>query len=561
MLRMVISNAGSEEADRTIRIVISKELILALAVIAICVAGAVIRLHPLADSDLPYHLDGVLESRYAEQITDTGGLEPEEGTSYAKTHTIYTPGYDALLALFASVSGEQPIEFVQLLVAPIAFCTILGCYVLGASLARNQKVGLIAGMAMAIYGPFLFMTQAPWKEILGIALLPIVFVTFYFRYDLRMRIFSSVLLVSMPLIHHLVAIIAILTIAIVSVASYAQARRNYTLSYLNVTDVLVTLICVNEILFYYSVIEFDRLQYLTPENGLYLFLVLVILISIGVYYIGERCITAKWRGFMILVAVGMAVLLLAVSLFAPIFTEESPNINLLSAPLVAVMVLVIMGIVGITMWASSNDPSKVTYFAILAAPFSLLAYAFLRAADLISHHILNRTLEFIDLGLMIGLGTFLVYELKGGERKHSVMILSLICILLLITVPIAVDPEEYLGVRNNLNEFELEGIEWAIDLDDESEIQTDRHFASVARDYFDAPEDPSIIRRIYGDLDFEKDTIMVASERWVTVGTNDYPFGWIQIEEDEFGELMENSSILYRGGPTGYELIVFIIPE
>lgn len=533
---------------------------LVLAIITVCVAGALIRLHPLAQSDLPYHLDGILEGRYAEYIAVTGTLNAEAGTSYGATHTIYTPAYDVFLALTSLITHEQPISMLQALLAPITVLTLLGCYTLAHRLSAHRRVGVVTMMAMAAYGPFVFVTQGTWKEVFGIAFIPFIFVTFYLREDIRMRIISSSLIFFLPLIHHLVAIIVLLGIAFASVSGFLLARRARTLGSTNVIDILVTVIAIDELFLYYALVRFDRLEYLTPENGLYLFIGLAILMALGIYYLGIKCLSETWRKTLWISATSITILLLFIGILSPLFTEESMSFYIISAPLIASLVLVVLGIFGISLWASSRSTSKTIFFAIFAAPLTLIIYAFLRAVDLQSYNIISRTVDFIDLGIMIGLGTFLVYELKGQRRRSSFIMTSLICVLLITSLPIAIDPEKYLGVRNNICEFEVDGIEWVTTSNNLGEIQTDRHYSAVARNLFDIPEDSTIIRRFMGALDFESNTLMIASERWVTKGTNDHPFGWIQIEMNELQSILDQSNVLYVGGPQKYEIIIFISP-
>jgi len=259
----------SERDDRDedpIRIAISREFILVLAIIAICVAGATIRLNSLSETDLPYHLDGMLEARFAENIALTGSLTPEQGASYSSTHTIYTPAYDSLIALFSVIVDEEPMSFLQVMLFPISLMTIFGAYVLTNLVTKSSRAGIITAAALAVYGPFVFVTQGTWKEVLGISLIPLILVTFYMRKDARMRVISSSLILITPLIHHLVAIIVILTISMISVATFLQARKTKSLGPSNVTDMLITILAIDELFLYYSFVRFDRLEYLTPER-------------------------------------------------------------------------------------------------------------------------------------------------------------------------------------------------------------------------------------------------------------------------------------------------------
>lgn len=555
----LLTKKPSEREDRDedpIRIAISREFILALAIIAICVAGATIRLNSLSETDLPYHLDGMLEARFAENIALTGSLTPEQGASYSSTHTIYTPAYDSLIALFSVIVDEEPMSFLQVMLFPISLMTIFGAYVLTNLVTKSSRAGIITAAALAVYGPFVFVTQGTWKEVLGISLIPLILVTFYMRKDARMRVISSSLILITPLIHHLVAIIVILTISMISVATFLQARKTKSLGPSNVTDMLITILAIDVLFLYYSFVRFDRLEYLTPESGLYLFVVIVIMLSLIVYYLAVKCISNNLRRIVWILSSIAGVALVSISIAKPIFTSEMMNANIVSAPLMAVLVISIIGMLGISIWASTRGRSKTTFFAIVFAPLSLILYAFLRAADLVSHDMITRGIVFMDLGLMMGLGTFMAFELKKGKRHHTAIISALVCILLLTTSAIAIDPEQYLGARNNIAEFEVEGIEWAVSMDNEGGIQTDRHYSGVARNLFDVEEDSTVIRRFIGTIDFESGPIIIASERWVTKGTNDFPFGWIQLEQDSIDDLVNSSDVLYIGGPRNYEIII-----
>ena len=541
------------------RVKVRKDLLVILAIAFICLSATMVRLLPLAESENPYHLDGMVEARYSDRIVQTGGLDPEPGTHYASTHTVHTPAYNALAAMVSLLTGETPYDILQLMLVPVTLLILLGTFVLARRMSDSTRVGTIAMTALAFYGPFVLVTQGTLKEVIGLSLLPLLFISFFLRTDPRMRVLSSSLLLVMPFIHHLVAIIAVITVGLVSVAEFLQARKGGTIRPLNVLDLLITVIAADELALYYILVRFDRLEYLTPENGLYLFLVIVFLLFLLLFYLGSRSASMSWVKATWAVVSCVMIAIAVIGIISPFYTDEQPNYVLLSAPFLATIVISSMGLLGIVIWASGRGAAKTLYLGMTLAPLSLILYAFLRAADLLSLNILARGVVFVDFALMIGLATFIVLELRSRRARETMAICSILLIILSATIPMAMDSERYNGVRNDVNSFEIDGIDWAVG--NFFDIQTDRHYSAVARNLYDIAEDSSLVRRLEGDLPIEADATMVASERWVEIGTNDLPFGWIEIENQSLETIIQDSNLLYIGGPAEAKILVFQSPN
>jgi hypothetical protein len=550
---------GGEEVE-SIRIRLDgKSLLLILAIVLILMGGAALRVHSLSYTPYPYILDGLGEAQYAEHIADTGSLSPEQGTAYANTHTVSTPAYDALIASFSMIQGEQPLFLLQKLIAPFSVLMLIGAYTLARRFSGSYRVSILTMMAMSAYGPFLMITQATWKECIGISLMPLIFLTFMLRENRSMRAISILLILFIPFVHHYIAILTVLTIAFASFASFLMARKEKRLRTGNVLDAMVAIIAIDEMAMYYSLVRFDRLEYMTPQNGLYLFIGLAALIALGVHYIADKGLSEGGRRAMIVATFGGLITLLAVNLVAPLGTIEFSALWALSLPMIACLTLVLIGIMGISLWASTASEYKTIFFAILASPFIFVVYGLMRGGDVVSLDMITRTVDLLDLGVMIGLATFLVYFLRNRSKVQTMVTAIAVCALLLVTMPIAMDSENYAATRNNIYSYEINGINWTASLTQKGDIQTDVLFTYTSY-LFNKLDDSTLVRRIAGGFDFSSGKWMIASEKWITDGVKDLPYGWVRIDPAVFHSKIDGCNSLYIGGPTGSQIVVFRLP-
>jgi hypothetical protein len=536
-----------------------KSILLILAIVLILMGGAALRVHSLSYTPYPYMLDGLGEAQYAEHIAETGSISPEPGAAYSESHTINTPAYDVLIATFSLIQGEQPLFLLQKLIAPFAVLMLLGVYTLTRRFSGSHRVSILAMMAMSAYGPFLMITQATWKECIGISLMPVVFLTFMMRKNSGMRALSILLLLFIPFVHHFIAILTVLTITFASSSAFLMARKEKRLRTGNVIDVLVSIIAIDEMAMYYSLVRFDRLDYLTPQNGLYLFIGLAALVALGHLYLSEKGLSEGGRKAMILATFGGLVVLLAVNLISPLGTIGFSALWAFSLPMLVCLILALIGILGISLWASTFSEHKTIFFAILASPFVFVMYGLMRGWDVVSLDMITRTLDLLDIGVMIGLATFIVYFLRNRSKVLTLATVSAICALLLVTMPIAFNSEEYAATRNDICSYEINGINWTASMAQKGEIQTDVLFTYTSY-LFNKLDDATLVRRIVGDLDFMSGKWMVASEKWVTDGVKDLPYGWIKIDPAVFHEKIDSCNSLYIGGPASGQIVIFMLP-
>lgn len=549
-----------DEKGKVIRVRLDgRNLLLILAIASILIGGAALRIHSLAYTPYPYLLDGLGEAQYAEHIAETGAMAPEAGAAYSSTHTVNTPAYDAFIALFSLVEGGQPLFLLQKLVAAFSVLLLVGSFVFIRRLSGSNRVSLMALMALASYGSFLMVTQSTWKEGIGLSIAPLIFVTFMLREDRRMRAISTLLIFFIPFVHHMIAIVVVMTIAFIVFNEFLTARRMKVLASGHVFDALVTIVAVDEMALYYTFVRFDRLDYLTPDNGLYLFIGLAILMALGVNYISDKGLTQAGKKAMIGVASVGLIALLAMNILAPIGTTDFNVVWAVSVPMLACIVIVLAAIVGISIWASVQSPHKNIFFALIASPFILITYGLLRGEDIISLDMITRSLDLLDFAVMIGLGTVLIYILKRRPVLQVYGAVSAVCILLLASMPIAFDSERYAATRNDIFSYEIDGINWTASVLESGEIQTDTLFTYTSY-LFNVVNDPTLVRRLAGTLELESDKWMIASESWTTKGVKDLPYGWVVLDPALFQSKLDSCNVFYLGGPQGSQLIVFRLP-
>ena len=537
-----------------------KTILISIAIILICLGGVALRLVPLAHSPYPYILDGLGEARFADDIANNGDLTPDIHARYANTHTVSTPLFDAFLAISSLIILEEPLFLIQKLIPAFAGMLLLGTFVLSIRFSGSTRVGIFALMALASYGSFMIITQASWKECIGLSLVPIILISLQYRIDPRMRVLSSFLILTMPFIHHFIALIVLLTLAFATSTDIMLAFRKRNLTSVNLADLIISIIAIDEALVYYSVVEFDRLEYLTPQNGLYLFLGLAIVIAIGVYYISGRRITKMGSKAFLMVTSGLVGGLFALNIASPIGTIDTGAHSMVSIPLTISFVLFVLCIWGISIFSTTMEKTKTLFYSFLSAPVTLIIYALLRAEDLMSLDILTRTVDLIDIGAFIGAGIALVFIIRESKGIRAPLVAIIASLALLSTIPIALDSEKYVGTRNTIYPFEIDAIEWAADNRGSFSIQTDTHFY-YTRYLFDSIDDPSLVRRFFGTASFEPDRLMIASERWASIGVKDLPYGWVKIDDASFTERIDECNLLYAAGPSSTGIVVLISPN
>ena len=530
-------------------------LLLLIAVAVVILGGVALRMNTLSDSQYPYILDGLLEASYGGNIAETGILTPGAGTSFNNSKTASTPAFDIFIATASLFQGESPLFLIQKLIAPFAVLMLIGVYVLAKKLTTNVRASLIALIATSAYGPFAIVTQASWKECIGISLLPFVLMSFIMRREPKMRAISTLLLLMIPFVHHLIALMAILAIASFSSANLMIARKAGRVDSVARMDVLVSAMAIISMTIYYIFMKFNRLEYLSPDNGLYLFLALAVLITIGLYLLAERGVSKFGRKAMVATIVGGLILLLSVNFVSPVGTIESDALWAISLPMLAGIAIAVFGILGISLWAATVGESKLFYFSMISAPFIIITYALLRADDLLSLDMITRTIDLFDIGLMIGVGTFVIFILKNKSFIRTTATLSILCVALLLTVPFALDSESYAGTRNDICAYEIDAINWTAGMTPNNRIDTDEHFAYVDVIY-NREMGQNLVKQFKGVIDFQTDSTMIASERWVTIGVKDLPYGWVKLNSSSFESKLSSFNVLYRGGPPGTQIVV-----
>jgi len=229
-----------------------------------------VHLLPASISQYPFNNDSLLEVRAAREIIDTGQLDLFRTGDSGATHSESTPAWNVLLAFAASLMGMDPMFVTQPVVASVAPGITLMVFLLAFSLTRDTRSATIAALFVTLFGTFLYLSSSGWKLPLGVLLYIMVVYAYSMRDNVRMRILMVLLLMVIPLVHHLVALIAYMTIAYLTgwswfhVLAYGRPTRRHYLD-------LATIVGFAALsMGYYYVVSLDRLSYIGSWKGLLL---------------------------------------------------------------------------------------------------------------------------------------------------------------------------------------------------------------------------------------------------------------------------------------------------
>lgn len=512
------------------------------------------RLVPYSMSPLPFNNDGMTESRIATDILKDGDLEHPEGAFYTEMHSIITPAYNVLLAFVAAVLEESPFSVAQPSVAVFSVITIVSVFLIGLSLTANRRGALAGALTLCLLGTFVFVTASTWKESLGIALLALLVLAFMNRQKKQMLAAEVLILLLLPLVHHLVAFLAYLTIAYLTSWSVVFGLMNAGLRRRHVVDVIVIGITGLVGYIYYHVNSLDRLSYISSELGFFgLALTFSALFAAAVLALVRR---SRLR---ISLAPIPAMLILGLSVweyYNPLFPYEQGTPELILVLLIVMSVLISLAWYGLEITVESSSRFRAIPLGLLLPVVSLFVFALLFGFGLQSHQIIYRSFDFADLAMALGIAAAIGHLSKF--RIRGVLAVSVLIAALLISLPFGYLTGPLTGVRHDTQEYEVDAITWVYDhAGPDANFQSDERLAYDARALYDYPKRASLPSNIVNQKVPGLSVYNMYEEEWTVVGVNDYPNGHPILNESYVLDLLNASNVLYVGGPEDNSAVIF----
>ncbi len=524
------------------------------ALFILLVAGFLTRLLPLSISQFPFNNDGLTECRLASSILDTGHLRVFSDAVDGTTHSLATPAMDILLAYASSVLGLSPFDCSQVLIATVSLVTIGGIYMIAREFSGGIVGGVTAGLMAVMMGTFVFTTGSVWKGSLGIAFLVMILVSLVRRDELRFRVVCFALLMIVPLVHHLVATVALLAAAFPLVWSWFLAVTTRSVRKRNVADLVMIAVPTTWTVFYYSTVSFDRFLALSSISNVVL-LIGGFLALCGVAIVILSMKTHSKMTYAPLLGIGMVVLLILD--YSGYLYSYAP-----SAPEYYLFLVVAFGFMISVAWYGSEiilerrPRYNAVHLGLLLAPLAVMGYGFFGGFSSSSHQIIYRSFDFADIFIFIGGGSA-VFWLFSNRRKAYPIVAGLIIVSLAVSFPFAYDTQTLLGVRHDTQAYEVDGIKWIAGAQSHPHMVSDERLSYIGQAMADIPKDNSLPTHFATNYTLPPFWIGVLEYNWLSTGVNNYPDGLVVVSQSDYVRVMEYSNVLYIGGPLADRLFIY----
>ena len=511
------------------------------------------RLLPLSISSYPFNNDGITESRIAEDILASEHLSYPESSYYIDTHSIIFPVYNILLAFCSALCDVSPYSISHYLVAVFSAVTILAGYAIALRISSSVTGAVSAAMVLSLFGTFVYLSGSAWKESLGVAMLLLLTYAFMNRNDKRYLILELMILAMLPLVHHLLTVIAYLMLVYLTCWSVLHASVKRSFGKPNLIDIAILVIVSTSAYVYYAGNSFQRLA----EYGSLDSLILLLLAFIALFLLMAFTLSRMKRSRLTLAPVVASVLAFFVAMdysgsIFPYASGYSSNVIFLG-----LMFCVIVGMAwyGFEKIVRSDNRYKAIPLGLLLPVLTLLSFAALSGFSLESHKVFYRTYDFADIALALGVSIAIVS--LSNKKTRVVMITALMC-LLVCTFPFAYLTGQLVGVRHDTQQYEVDGLAWIdIHVGSSLSIRTDERLSYCARALYDYNKDPYLPSMLAAEEMSNPRFINLLIEEWMEVGVNDYPRGYIVLSDEYVHRVLSQSNVIYCGGPESNSLVVF----
>ena len=552
-----------------------------LLLAAIVIAAFAVRLVPYAASPYPYNVDGYPLVRGAERIVADGHWDRADTGSNLEAYNSKMPLFSYVLAEFSLVLGIKPMDCIQIMTAVMgAACVIIG-FALAKKLTGSDVAALGCASVLALHGFFVYTTVAAWKEGLGILFLLLTFLLFEGRADPRKRVLLALVLMLLPLTHHLTTLVAYSFVFIGVCADSVTRWRADRLDWNWTTCEATTLAAPAAFAYlYFSGVNMEFFSDVNNANDAALLGSAIFLGAVVAILLTMPAMSKPWfifntkpgvvsasllfdeKSLALLVGYGALLLNSSINLFPGTqFTSDALLVGV--APLIPVFLL---AIAGFNLLRYSKIASKATITAMALAPIFLLIFSAAKAYDPASFFVTYRLLDYIDPFVAVAAGIGIAFLAaaavkrlgKGSWRgRGAAFALGAVFVMLLAsTTPLAYDWERVFDISSETKPQQFEAIEWARDSGVKN-LSTDQWNSDIAGPYFEINSDqflPYYLRdgKGYGD------TPMLLEDEWKARGAQTFLSGRMPIPAANFDAAIANGDLVYSAGPAGNRVFIVI---
>jgi len=526
------------------------------AFLIITAAAFLIRLYPLSFSQYPFNNDSITECEIASGIIASGTVNPLSYMSHGTMHSEATPALNILLAYVSSALGVSPFFCSQIVTAVIGMVIVSGMFHLGRVLSGGLPGAVTAGLLAVLFGTFVFTTASGWKVTLGIAMIVILLISFLNRGNFNFRILSCVILVLIPLVHHLATgeVLIMLAFPVAWSIYFAAVGGGFKLRHLQ--DLLMIGLTGGWAFFYYTSVSLDRFEALSkPMNLLMVVAGFLVLFVIMVLILRKR----KHAKMSFAPLVGGGLLAAVVLDYYGLVFPYDPSASDLYVVLVALFALIVgLAWYGAEVAVEKRPVHRSILIGLLLAPLAFLAFALVSGFSQGSQLLVYRSFDFFDLFLFLACAVAVVELARRKNRRYYLIAGAAVIAVSVGTFPFAYD-SDLLGVRHDTHGFEVDSLYWVFDhKDKEYPIVTDERFAYISRALLGTSSENSLPSFLIGNYTLSVNYIYVMEDDWITEGVNNFPLGLVKVSPEAFRSAQEISDVMYVGGPGDGRLVVFV---
>ena len=510
---------------------------------------------------MPFNIDGFPLASIAQQIGATGTWQI--GAADVNRYNELMPAYSLLWSAVAQLGDLSPLTDLQVIMPILTATVVFPAYLLGVKATRQPLVGFAAGLFVALFGSFLFVTSAAMKEAVALVVLPLVVLLFHERADPRKRALAVVLLLLLPFVHHLTDFLALGMVAALVVLTHSRAVARGTFSARALLLDIVTGPGLAVVAYaYYASVAMPDLGYVVAPDALAVFLAVVTLLTALLAGMGRSIprqpgqpLVAPVARILLVPALAFAALLVnaRLDLFAGVVGTQPA----LETVFPAGAVVVVFAFLGYQLVRRTTNRMNDLLVAMAVAPVALVLFAFLRGLDALSQTLVYRSFDFLGyvLAVLLGIGFAFTWYRMRPRKSAQVALGTVLVVALLATTPLTWNSQAVFGVNNVTTPTEFQALAFLASLHPKS-VTTDQRFANVAAWWFNVNATATLPFFLSANESVTGYAYAVVQDTWTTLGAQVYPAPNVVIGPNLLRAFLADNRVVYAAGLPGDRIYI-----
>jgi hypothetical protein len=402
-------------------------------------------------------------------------------------------------------------------------------------------------------GTFVFTTGSVWKEAFGFALILLVLVAFIRRNEPRFRILCMTTLMVTPLVHHLVAVIALLMVAFPVVWGWFYALSKHSVRSRHWEDLAMVVLPAIWLYVYYKTVSLDSFETALSKMGLLFIIVAFVVLS----FVQIAVLSIKNHRTLTFAAIpGIIVIVLSVLDYYGYVFPYTPT-----APQVYLMLIFAFGVFVSIAWygtefaMESGHRYRAVQLGLLLAPATVVAFSVLEGFTIVSHKSIYRSFDFVDIFIFLGVGLAISSAFSLRKRIYPILAAAMI-VFLVLSFPFGYYSDQTLGVRHDTQSYEVDAVMWLSHSQSRPQLLSDERIAYMGLAMAGIPKDPGLVGAISGEVLMSHHWFFAFDDSYLTSGVSDYPRGLVIVPLSNSTRMVDASDVMYIGGPHSDRVII-----